>query len=246
MPSRPIRQPPSVEEASTAAAPYRYQIGDVVKSRRLDLRGTISRVNILREQIFSTIVIGDDEHTLPEHDLERPRDMLDRRADGKYGYASDFDIYTRATALQCAFQERGMSYLTNARLDPRPHQVFVAHRVLQDLYPRYLRADEVGLGKTIEAGLILKELKARGLAERVLIVVPASLTEQWRGELTTKFNENFVIYTSAACDTFCSISHFRFLICDYAHHALVRQSPSYNHQSKTLEYLSHAALVLWK
>lgn len=193
---RSTRRTASVEEAREERWPYLYQIGDIVKSRRLGTRGTIVDVSLIGEQVYYTIAIGDDEHTLPENDLERPRDILDRLAEGKFGYASDFDIFTRATALQCAFHERGMSCLSNARLDPRPHQVFVAHRVLQDLYPRYLLADEVGLGKTIEAGLILKELKARGLADRVLIVVPASLSEQWRGELATKFNESFTIYNS--------------------------------------------------
>ncbi|NCC37313.1 MAG: hypothetical protein EOM24_35680, partial [Chloroflexia bacterium] len=110
------------------------------------------------------------------------------------GYPTDFDLVVRATALMAALGQRGMSCLTNARLSAKPHQVFVAHRVLQDLYPRFILADEVGLGKTIEAGLILKELKARGLAERILIVTPASLCEQWRGELATKFNERFVVY----------------------------------------------------
>src|SRR3546814_15436773 len=59
-------------------------------------------------------------------------------------------------------------------------------------------ADEVGLGKTIEAGLILKELRARGVADRVLVVCPASLQYQWQTELRTKFNESFEIMDAAA------------------------------------------------
>src|SRR3546814_9826073 len=59
-------------------------------------------------------------------------------------------------------------------------------------------ADEVGLGKTIEAGLILKELRARGVADRVLVVCPASLQYQWQTELRTKFNESFEIKDAAA------------------------------------------------
>ncbi len=134
--------------------------------------------------------------TLSERDLQPARSPLDRLAAGDCGYASDFNLLTQATALSFAYRYEGLSCLSNSRLDPKPYQIFVAHRVLQDLYPRYLLADEVGLGKTIEAGLILKELKARGLAERVLIVVPASLCEQWQGELATKFNEQFHIYNS--------------------------------------------------
>ena len=73
-----------------------------------------------------------------------------------------------------------------------PHQIDVALRVLRrPMLGRAILADEVGLGKTIEAGIILKELAVRGLARRVLIVTPASLVEQWQAELETKFFEQF-------------------------------------------------------
>src|SRR3712207_1659481 len=64
-----------------------------------------------------------------------------------------------------------------------PHQIDVALRVLRQLGGRALLADEVGLGKTIEAGIVLKELAVRGLARRVLILTPAALVGQWQGEL---------------------------------------------------------------
>ncbi|HKW47078.1 MAG TPA: SNF2-related protein [Gemmatimonadaceae bacterium] len=72
-----------------------------------------------------------------------------------------------------------------------PHQIDVARRVLRQMGGRAILADEVGLGKTIEAGIILKELTVRGLARRVLILTPASLVTQWQGELETKFFERF-------------------------------------------------------
>jgi len=72
-----------------------------------------------------------------------------------------------------------------------PHQIDVALRVLRHLKGRAILADEVGLGKTIEAGIILKELSVRGLARRVLVLTPASLVEQWQAELDTKFFEEF-------------------------------------------------------
>jgi SNF2 family DNA or RNA helicase len=83
--------------------------------------------------------------------------------------------------------------LSNSRVDPQLHQVSVALRALEKTRPRLILADEVGLGKTIEAGLILKELRARMGSDlaRVLITVPASLVSQWRYELQTKFNEQF-------------------------------------------------------
>jgi len=72
-----------------------------------------------------------------------------------------------------------------------PHQIDVALRVLRQMGGRALLADEVGLGKTIEAGIILKELAVRGLARRILILTPAALVDQWRGELESKFFEEF-------------------------------------------------------
>src|SRR3989449_2721662 len=66
------------------------------------------------------------------------------------------------------------------------HQVRTALRVLRDLRGRAILADEVGLGKTIEAGLVLKEYAVRGLIHRVLILTPAALTDQWREERETK------------------------------------------------------------
>ena len=72
-----------------------------------------------------------------------------------------------------------------------PHQIDVAQRVLRDMGGRAILADEVGLGKTIEASIIYKELAIRGLARRVLILTPASLVGQWQGELQEKFFERF-------------------------------------------------------
>jgi len=80
-----------------------------------------------------------------------------------------------------------------------PHQVDVALRALRPpMGGRAILADEVGLGKTIEAGIIMKELGVRGLARRVLILAPASLVEQWQAELETKFFENFDTPTEPA------------------------------------------------
>lgn len=81
-----------------------------------------------------------------------------------------------------------------SRVDPLPHQLEAVYGVLlKRPKVRFLLADDPGAGKTIMAGLFLKELKYRGLVRRVLIVTPANLTDQWRRELKEKFNETFVI-----------------------------------------------------
>jgi len=74
-----------------------------------------------------------------------------------------------------------------AQLTPLPHQLEVAKQVVENMNGKAILADEVGLGKTIEAGLILKEYMIRGLVKKVLILVPASLVSQWAMELNSKF-----------------------------------------------------------
>lgn len=84
---------------------------------------------------------------------------------------------------------------------PLPHQLHVLNRVMETNNIRYILADEVGLGKTIEAGMIIKELKARGLAERILVVCPTGLVTQWASEMQEKFHEKFNIILPSDYDT---------------------------------------------
>ncbi|NHM30284.1 DEAD/DEAH box helicase [Neobacillus terrae] len=74
-----------------------------------------------------------------------------------------------------------------SELTPLPHQLETAKQVIENMHGKAILADEVGLGKTIEAGLILKEYMIRGLVKKVLILVPASLVTQWASELNSKF-----------------------------------------------------------
>jgi hypothetical protein len=99
-----------------------------------------------------------------------------------------------ATRLAFTHQFDELSSLSNSRVEIKPHQVAVLYRVASTYPHRFLLADEVGLGKTIEAGLVLKELKARGVAGRVLVLAPSGIVSQWQFELKTKFNEVFAHY----------------------------------------------------
>ena len=81
-------------------------------------------------------------------------------------------------------------------VDIKPHQVSVVHKVVSNYPHRFLLCDEVGLGKTIEAGMVLKELRARGGAQRVLAIVPPNLVGQWQFEMKSKFNETFSVLNS--------------------------------------------------
>ena len=77
--------------------------------------------------------------------------------------------------------------LSSLRFTPFDYQLQAARAALRRMRGRAILADEVGLGKTIEAGLILAELRLRGLADRTLVIVPASLVTQWQEELERKF-----------------------------------------------------------
>ncbi len=83
---------------------------------------------------------------------------------------------------------------------PLPHQLQALSRAVSGDRVRYLLADEVGLGKTIEAGLIMRELKLRGLVRRTLVVAPKSLAMQWVAEMSTHFNETFALVSPGDLD----------------------------------------------
>jgi SNF2 family DNA or RNA helicase len=127
-----------------------------------------------------------------------PFDLLEKTPD-RTSYPHDGWLRRERYRLIDAFRNDLALGLSNSRIEPKLHQVSVALRALEKPQPRLILADEVGLGKTIEAGLILKELRARMGAEleRVLITVPATLVTQWRFELRSKFNEVFVSHDSA-------------------------------------------------
>lgn len=85
---------------------------------------------------------------------------------------------------------------------PLPHQLYALNRAMSSQRIRYLLADEVGLGKTIEAGLILRELKLRGMAKRILVVAPKGLVRQWQTEMRLHFGEIFQFFEPAQLAAF--------------------------------------------
>ena len=108
----------------------------------------------------------------------------------------------RAVRAWLAYQAHALpllesaSALTSAKIDLLPHQVVLTHRVATSAPRRFLVADEVGLGKTIETALILRELASRGELNRALMVVPAGLVNNWHRELNEVFNLNFEVFGS--------------------------------------------------
>ena len=98
-----------------------------------------------------------------------------------------------ATAARVAAsqQEEVLLAPMGSNVIPLPHQLKALNKAISQSQVRYLLADEVGLGKTIEAGLVMRELKLRGLVRRILVVAPKGLATQWVSEMQTHFNESF-------------------------------------------------------
>jgi ATP-dependent helicase HepA len=96
-------------------------------------------------------------------------------------------------------QQSDLRGLTGGRVSLIPHQLYIAEEVGQRFAPRVLLADEVGLGKTIEAGLIIHQQLVSGRAQRVLIVVPEALMHQWLVEMLRRFNLHFSIFDDERC-----------------------------------------------
>jgi superfamily II DNA or RNA helicase len=92
---------------------------------------------------------------------------------------------------------------------PLPHQIHALSRVISGDRVRYLLADEVGLGKTIEAGLVMRELKLRGLVRRILVVSPKGIATQWVAEMQTHFNEQFQLVLGDDIGTLQRLSPFQ-------------------------------------
>ncbi len=123
----------------------------------------------------------------------------------KGGSAAQYDEnYLRYVTLLAKIKNETASGFLSALssgIIPLPHQLHVLNRAMETNNIRYILADEVGLGKTIEAGMIIKELQSRGLVQRVLVVCPTGLVTQWASEMQEKFHEKFQVILPSDYDT---------------------------------------------
>jgi len=128
--------------------------------------------------------------TLPASRLERAASPWEKLREGLFDDTKDFLL--RQLAWQFALGNSG-GELTNSRTQLLPHQILLTHEVVRMNRRRLLIADEVGLGKTVETGMIIRELIARNEATRVLILTPAGLVKNWQNELKGCFRLDFEI-----------------------------------------------------
>ena len=140
---------------------------------------------------------GFGERQVPAESLRPATDLYDQLVGGMAPATAD-----RIEKLWLAVEAEDMplmesaAILTSAKVDLLPHQVVLVHRLANARPKRFLIADEVGLGKTIETALILRELASRGELQRAIMIVPAGLVENWRRELNDVFNLDFEVLGS--------------------------------------------------
>ncbi len=167
---------------------------------------TVIKGNLFPEEVHVIVVIpfGDSIKLIGRgnsnqvYDLVIPKEKfseIEIVEQGTYnGNADKFRLAVEAIRLGLAYEYDPYFSLSIARVDPLPHQLEAVYDYFLKLPRiRFLLADDPGAGKTIMAGLLIKELKARGLVKRILIVTPANLTFQWQRELKDRFRENFEI-----------------------------------------------------
>jgi superfamily II DNA or RNA helicase len=139
------------------------------------------------------------EHGIEECErwaLQIIRSVADSLAAGEWD--APLPVLTKALAASIVSVNDSWGVFSRSRIALLPHQLWVCRRVLSGWPARWLVADDVGLGKTIEAGLILWPLLSKGLVRRLLIVCPASLVEQWQYRLRTMFDIRLARYVTEA------------------------------------------------
>ena len=159
--------------------------GTVVSARRISGR------DMVLVQLHGT----GESRWLPYENLVRLRDAslkFARMEAPESDSAERFRLKALAYALDSWNQVTGA--LDRLDVDPLPHQIDLVHRIMTSDQSNWLIADDVGLGKTIEVGLLLAAMKRRRQARRVLVICPAGVVRQWQDEMKYKFNEDFRIY----------------------------------------------------
>ncbi|OOR98001.1 RNA polymerase-binding ATPase [Haemophilus paracuniculus] len=194
---------------AVAVAPLtrvQFQQGDSVNS----LDGWTLNISEVIENQGLLIYLGKrsdtgEEVVLPETQLDhkvsfsKPQDRL---FSAQIDRSDRFALRYRALQHQQAQFQSPLRGLRGIRASLIPHQLHIAKEVGQRLAPRVLLADEVGLGKTIEAGMILQQQLFSGRVDRVLVLVPESLQHQWLVEMLRRFNLHFSLFDEERCADF--------------------------------------------
>ncbi len=180
---------PELKEGKMLEGPYWPERVKVISVKKVGSNIEIQAVGVETNRFYQGI--------LREVDLQNVR-VLDHRIKDFSGNAESLFLALEAKRIRFAHQFDPFCAVNVSQIDPLPHQIEgVYYYILKQPRIRFLLADDPGAGKTIMAGLVLKELKQRGIIERTLIVVPSHLINQWRRELKEKFGETFRVVDRA-------------------------------------------------
>jgi superfamily II DNA or RNA helicase len=164
----------------------------ILAVEHLGTRVKIEAVGINSSQFYQSI--------LSAADLKRVR-VVDDTARDFGGRSEAFFLAMEAQRIRYAYQFDPLFAINVSQVEPLPHQIeAVYHYILRSPRIRFLLADDPGAGKTIMTGLLLKELKYRGLVRRTLIVVPGHLKDQWLREMKERFGETFTVVDRSVID----------------------------------------------
>lgn len=182
------------------SAPLRrvtFQVGDRIKLHRGDelTVETVEEVAGLLNYYGAGRCVGESELS-DSISFSQPEERL---LVGQVDDLHAFDLRAESIRRRSENRQSPVRGFVGGRVEMIPHQMFIAGEVTSRLAPRVLLADEVGLGKTIEAGLILHRLYLTGRANRILILVPEPLIHQWFVELLRRFNLLFSIFDEERC-----------------------------------------------
>lgn len=174
------------------------KVGRKVKSELYPEYGTgkiISKREVFDDEFYE-VFFEDVGKTveLQEEDLKLVKDAYPLFRSNSLSSPAEFKLHFLAQKIESIILDETLISPVNFKIKPIPHQLLAVDFVVGKFKPRCLLADEVGLGKTIEAALILEELKMRNIAQRILIITPAGLTNQWKDEMKLKFSEDFHIF----------------------------------------------------
>jgi len=178
-----------------------FQVGDNVS-----VEGKVGQVIKINEfgtnkyniEVFFENESKKDSFLYPIDDIRKVPSFKERIEKDELSTAKEHRLFLDSYRFKYAHSDDPVHSLGLSRIDPVPHQIEAVYEIINSYKPpRYLIADDAGLGKTIITGMIYKELKARERAEKALFVLPAPLKKQWAREMREKFDEKFTVYDSS-------------------------------------------------
>ena len=188
-----------------------FSVGDSVNSHD-DIKISVKEVTENHGLLtYTGIDVNGNSYTIEESELDnfiqlnRPSERL---FNGQIDKDNWFELRYQSLFHKNRLAKSDLYGLTGSRTSLIPHQLYIAHEVANRYAPRVLLADEVGLGKTIEAGLILHHQILTERAKRVLIVVPETLMHQWLVEMLRRFNLHFKIFDQNRCEDLIKANEF--------------------------------------